>query len=105
LAVHEPGARIPGVLGGADGVEEDRHVLGQEGRADLHRSASIPATVSASERTSPHPTRTISSAGSCRCGSVVPVHSSTTIGLKSRNLASFEVAATPWVVSPPVIRH
>ena len=50
--------------------------------------------VDSRSRTTHQPTRIISMAGACRCGRVVPVHSSTTIGLKSRNIASFEVAAT-----------
>ena len=46
----------------------------------------------------------ISIAGSCRWGRSVPVHSSTTMGLKSRKLASFDVAATHWFVSTPPMR-
>ena len=79
---------------------------GQEVRAELHRAAAPGRRASpSSDRTSPQPTRIISSAGSCRCGSVVPVHSSTTIGLKSRNIASFDVAATHWFVSTPRDQH
>ena len=94
LAVDEPASCVACALGGLHRPDEDGEVLREEVRAELHASPARSASVSSSDRTSPQPTRIISSAGSCRCGSVVPVQSSTTIGLKSRNIASFDVAAT-----------
>ena len=77
-----------------DDLGRARQVLRHGPAQPAGASWRISLSVDSRSRTSAQPTRIISIAGSWRWGKVVPVHSSTTMDLKSRKVESFEVAAT-----------